>query len=278
MLERILRDEVKVFLHEDDLARHALSIGALSSEPVKCQLKIKSDLVLAGTPWFKATFNCLGAQLSADFLNNLEGKNINQGEIITFTLPFAVALTGERVALNLLARASSVATYTKKFVDKVHGSGVKILDTRKTTPGLRALEKYAVVKGGGHNHRYGPSDMWMVKDNHKTFFGGVVPAVKHFRNLGASYTPIEVEVHDLKELEEVLKLGIKHVMLDNFSPDEVKQALKVKEDGVTYEVSGGITLNTIAGYIIEGVDAISIGLLTYGAPPVDISLKYGARL
>ncbi len=278
MLEKVLESEVKHFLIEDDIARHALVLSRLPKENIQCVLKIKSDLVLAGLPWFRATFDFLGASLGNDFLAQEEGRKLSAGTQFDFSLPFAVALSGERVALNLLAKASAVATHTARFVDAVAGSGIKILDTRKTTPGLRNLEKYAVVAGGGYNHRYGPSEMWMVKDNHKTFFGGVTNAVSFFKELHGMYTPIEVEVHDLNELEQALGLGVRHIMLDNFSPLQVKQAVALKNNDTTFEVSGGITLETIKNYIIDGVDAISIGALTYGAPPVDISLKHGARL
>lgn len=278
MLQKVIENNIKQFLEEDDFSRHALVASRLPMDKVCCSLKIKSPLVFAGSDWFIATFNYLGADLAPDFLKKYEGKKLAEKETIDFALPFALALTGERVALNLLARASAIATHTNRFVEAVSGSGIKILDTRKTTPGLRSLEKYAVVTGGGFNHRYGPTDMWMVKDNHKTFFGGVEQAVNFFENLNGAYTPIEVEVHSLKELEAALELGIKHIMLDNFSPELVKQAVKFKKEDTTFEVSGGITLETIKNYLIEGVDHISIGSLTYGAPPVDISLKHGAKL
>lgn len=278
MIEKVIEAEVEKFLQEDDLSRHALVMSRLPMDEVKCTLKIKSHLIFAGSPWFRTTFNYLGAKLSPSFLQELEGQKLNAQTSFDFTLPFAVALTGERVALNLLARASAVATHTARFVELTKDSGIKILDTRKTTPGLRNLEKYAVVMGGGYNHRYGPSEMWMVKDNHKTFFGGVENAVNFFKDLKGAYTPIEVEVHDLNELEQAMKLGVRHIMLDNFSPAQVREAVNQKNKDTTLEVSGGINLETIKNYLISGVDAISIGSLTYGAPAVDLSLKHGAKL
>lgn len=278
MLANVLKAEVEHFLVEDDYARHGLVMSRLPMDEIKCSLKIKSDLVFAGSPWFRATFAALGTNLSDSFLQELEGQSLKAGEQFDFKLPFAVALTGERVALNLLARASAVATHTSRFVEAVKGFDIKILDTRKTTPGLRNLEKYAVVMGGGYNHRYGPTEMWMVKDNHKTFFGGVENAVNFFKDMKSAYAPIEVEVHDLNELAQALELGVRHIMLDNFEPAKVKQAVALKNKDTTFEVSGGINLETIKNYLIDGVDAISIGSLTYGAPPVDISLKHGAKL
>ena len=148
------------------------------------------------------------------------------------------------------------------------------MDTRKTTPGLRTLEKYAVRVGGGVNHRFSQTDLWMIKDNHKSFFGGVEGAVNFFKNSGSFYRPIELEVHNLDELNEGREFGIKHFMLDNFSPKLVSEAIDTKLEGETFEVSGGVTLESLSNYLIDGVDTISVGKITYGATPVDISLKY----
>ena len=277
MLQKVIEKDIERFLEEDDLQRHIGVATSLPMDSVHCALKIKSPMTLAGTAWFTATFNYLGADLPKDFLQDMEGKEFSEPYQIDFELPFAIALTGERVALNLLARASAVATHTKRFVDLAKNSSVRILDTRKTTPGLRSLEKYAVTVGGGLNHRFGPTEMWMVKDNHKTFFGGVQAAVNFFKSQASAYAPIEVEVHDLSELSEALELGVNHIMLDNFSPTMVKEAVKSKKPNTTIEVSGGMTLSTLSEYLIDGVDFISVGSLTYGAPPVDLSLKHGAK-
>jgi nicotinate-nucleotide pyrophosphorylase (carboxylating) len=268
-----IRADLERFFVEDDLGRNGYYTQSLPTDSVTCSLKIKDDLTIAGMPWFIESFRFLGAKLSDELLQ-WEGKFLKKGSELNFELPFSLALTGERIALNLLQHASSIATYTTQFVDKAEKYKIAILDTRKTTPGLRALEKYAVRTGGGYNHRLGQTDMWMVKDNHKSFFGGVTEAVEFFKSQQGFYTPIEVEIHDLAELEVARELGIRHLMLDNFSPDQIREAVKVKAEGMTYEVSGGVRLDTIDNYLIEGVDAISIGALTYGAPAVDISLKY----
>lgn len=270
----ILSKEIEAFLKEDDLFNHPLYFTSLPQKNVRAKIKIKSDLILAGTPWFQTTFKYLGSDI--EDLKKFEGKKFKSGEEIELKgqLSLAAALTGERVALNLLQKASSIATFTNQFVEKVQELGIKILDTRKTTPGLRNIEKYAVVIGGGYNHRMGQTDLWMVKDNHKKCFGGLIPAVEFFKKLNGFYTPIEVEIHDLKELEVALEVGIKHVMLDNFSKSDIQKAISIKPQGVTYEVSGGVNLSNISDYCIKGVDAISIGSLTYAAPAVDISFKY----
>lgn len=263
------------FYEEDDLSRNIFYQESLPTDVVKCQLKIKSALILAGLPWFEAAFQYLDEdfKLSSEIMSQ-EGAHKLKGDVIDFNLPFNIALNGERIALNLLSHGSSIASFTNEFVKKASKSGIKILDTRKTTPGLRSLEKYSVRCGGGYNHRLGQTDLWMVKDNHKKFFGGVEQAVDFFKSVGSFYNDIEVEIHDLVELEKALEMGINHLMLDNFSPEDIEQAVSIKKDKVTYEVSGGITLDTIDDYLLPGVDAISVGRITYGAPPVDISLKY----
>lgn len=261
------------FFDEDDLGRNQFYMQDLPNEVVECSLKIKSNLILAGIPYFNEAFRYLGAETGLDVWE-LDGKKFRKGDVINFKLPFGIALTGERIALNLLQKASSIATYTNEFVEKAQNYEIAILDTRKTTPGLRALEKYAVRLGGGYNHRLGQSDVWMVKDNHKNFFGGISNAVSFFTGMQGFYTPIVVEVHNENEFEECLDLGIKHIMLDNFSRDEILKLIERKSNQMTIEISGGVTLENIDDYLIDGVDAISIGSLTYAAPAVDLSLKY----
>lgn len=274
-LDRTLKNTIEKFYQEDDLSRNLFYQESLPADLVKCSLKIKDDMILSGLPWFQESF----AYLKSDFklptsLIENEGKKLTKGTEFNFDLPFNVALNGERIALNLLSHGSAIATFTNLFVEKTKGTNIKILDTRKTTPGLRSLEKYSVRQGGGYNHRLGQTDLWMVKDNHKKFFGGVKEAVSFFKSVGSFYNEIEVEIHDLEELNQALELGVRHMMLDNFSPADIRSAISLKREGTTYEVSGGINLESIDDYLIEGVDAISIGRITYGAPPVDISLKY----
>ena len=261
---------------EDDLTRNLSYMQSLPAEMVECHLKIKSDLVLSGTKIFANSFNyllndCLDENILKDFEGSFLAKSENH--IFKFNLPFNIALTGERIALNLLHRSCSISTMTKQFVELASPFGISILDTRKTTPGLRSLEKAAVVTGGGKNHRLGQTDIWMIKDNHKKIFGGLREAVLFFQSVGGFYTPILAEIHDLEELKQAIDLNIKHVMLDNFDPSDVRKAVQSKPDNITYEVSGGITLDTISDYLISGVDAISIGSLTSFPERVDLSLK-----
>jgi nicotinate-nucleotide pyrophosphorylase (carboxylating) len=276
LLQSSLNQFLATKFEEDDLSRNASYMTSLPSDMVECQLKIKSNLILSGTEIFANTFNYLKADcLDEHIFKDQEGNMFLAKDKVNFTfnLPFNIALTGERIALNLLHRSCAISTMTKKFVDMAKPYGIAILDTRKTTPGLRSLEKAAVVAGGGHNHRLGQTDMWMIKDNHKKFFGGLKQAVDYFHSVGSFYTPLLAEIHDLEELQQAFELKIAHVMLDNFSPSDVKKAIALKPQNVTYEVSGGMTLETISDYLIPGIDAISIGSLTSFPERVDLSLK-----
>ncbi len=275
-----IKKVLESFFIEDDLSRNFTYIKKLPNNMVDCRLKFKSDMTVAGLNYFFESFNYL-LKKRRDFSEFLdfEGNSVlaTEKKEITFELPFGVAITAERIALNLLQHASSIATFTNEFVQKAKSKNIKILDTRKTLPGLRAIEKYAVTVGGGFNHRYGQSDMWMIKDNHKTFFGGLKEAYDFFLSLNQFYTPILSEIHSLEELRQAIELNIKHVMLDNFSPEQIHAAVKIKPSNMTYEVSGGIRLHNIEDYLIEGIDAISIGALTYAAPQVDVSMKIGKK-
>jgi len=265
----------ELFFAEDDMLKNFSYTSSLPAEPVECSIKIKDDMVLAGLPFFFEIFNYL-ADSKIDYKKYMEfeGKSFKKSDFeeINFELPFNVVLSGERIALNLLQRASSIATFTSQFVKKA--GDIKILDTRKTTPGLRFIEKYAVEKGGGFNHRFGQMDAWMVKDNHKNIFGSVEKAIHFFQNLHSFYQPIIVEIHSLDELARAYSAGAKHFMLDNFSPTDIHEAVKSKKSDMSFEVSGGISLANIEEYLISGIDAISSGSLTYNAPHVDLSLKF----
>lgn len=290
------QNEIAHFLAEDGLTQNDFYLLSLPRHPVACQLKFKSaGTFIAGLPTFFEVFRTLllwqhdQTFLPAEELQRLlsyEGTYQKNPITLTFTLPFNVVLNGERLALNLLQRASSVASLTYQFVEKVqkyhsaHSANstkkIAVLDTRKTTPGLRSLEKYAVRVAGGHNHRFSQTDMFMIKDNHKQFFGGLTAAYNYFQSIGHFYAPIISEIHQLEELEEAKNLPeLRHFLLDNFSADQIKQAIQRKLPSWTYEISGGIRLNNVDDYLMEGVDAFSIGNLTYNPTPIDISLKFG---
>ncbi len=181
-------------------------------------------------------------------------------------------LSAERTALNLLGRLSGVATLTRAYVDAVAGTGARIIDTRKTTPGLRALEKYAVRMGGGANHRFGLDDAILIKDNHVAACGGVAQALRRARAHAGHMVKIEVEVDSLGQLREALEGGPDIIMLDNFSLTDLREAVAMVSGRVTLEASGGVDLSTVADIARTGVDLISVGALTHSAPVMDIGL------
>jgi len=180
-------------------------------------------------------------------------------------------LTGERVALNFLGRLSGIATLTRRYTEAVSGTGAIVLDTRKTTPGLRALEKYAVARGGGTNHRFGLDDAVLVKDNHLRAAGSVTQAVERVRAL--TDLPVEVECESLDQVREALAAGVEAILLDNMPLDELRAAVAITDGRARLEASGGVTLENIRAVAETGVDEISVGALTHSARSLDVSLE-----
>jgi len=181
-------------------------------------------------------------------------------------------LTGERTALNLLGRLSGIATITRDVVARLDGLPTRVVDTRKTTPGLRALEKYAVRVGGGSNHRYGLDDAVLVKDNHVALAGGIAEAVRRVRQSGGHMLKLEVEVETLAELDEALALGVDAVLLDNMELETLREAVRRARGRALTEASGGIRPETVRAVAETGVDLVSIGWLTHSAPALDVAL------
>jgi nicotinate-nucleotide pyrophosphorylase (carboxylating) len=190
--------------------------------------------------------------------------------------PVRAILTGERTALNLLGRLSGVATLTRTYVKAVEGTGARVVCTRKTTPGLRALEKYAVRCGGGANHRFGLDDAVLIKDNHLAVAGGVRPAVERARAAVGHMVTVELEVDTLEQLEEGLAVGVDAVLLDNMDPETLRAAVTLVDGRCLTEASGGIDLDTAAAVAATGVDLLSVGALTHSAPWLDVSLEVEA--
>jgi nicotinate-nucleotide pyrophosphorylase (carboxylating) len=201
-----------------------------------------------------------------------DGQSVERGAVIaTVQGPGQVLLTAERTALNLLQRMSGIATLTARYVDAVRGTKTKILDTRKTAPGLRALDKWAVALGGGTNHRHGLYDMVLIKENHVAAAGGIRAAVARVRGQDARKRPIEVEVRSLVELAEALSLGLDQIMLDNMDLAQMQEAVHLAEGAVPLEASGNVSLATVAEIAATGVDYISVGKLTHSVEAFDIS-------
>lgn len=241
------------------------------------RLIVKQDGVLAGVELAQAIAHQYDPGLSMK-VYIMDGATVHQGDI-AFTLlgDQRSILVVERLILNFMQRMSGIATQTRAYVDAVAGTGCRVLDTRKTTPGLRAIEKWAVRIGGGQNHRMGLYDMLMIKDNHADFAGGIPQAViaaKAYLAQNGLDLPIEVETRNMDEVESALAVGgIQRIMLDNFTPAELRVAVDHIAKRYETEASGGIVLSTIREYAETGVDFISVGALTHSVPSLDLSLK-----
>ena len=243
-----------------------------SADRGKAEFVIKAPGVIAGLEFAELTFATLDS--SARFLAKVEdGAIVNPGQIIGEINASVIALlSGERTALNFMQRASGIATMTRRYVDAVSGTNAKIYDTRKTVPGLRMLDKYAVAAGGGENHRLGLHDMYLVKNNHIDRAGSIKAAVERIRGRATAQT-IMVEVRNAKELDEALALRPDFILLDNMSNDEMRAAVKRAGGRVPLEASGGITLDNVRSVAETGVDRISIGALTHSVQALDISMR-----
>ncbi len=243
----------------------------------KAKLIIKDEGILAGIELAKEIFKFYDNKLIINVLIE-DGACVKKGDIAfeIFGSSRSILAT-ERLVLNFMQRMSGIATQTNKIVKLVENFPTRILDTRKTTPGLRLIEKWAVRIGGGHNHRIGLYDMIMLKDNHIDYAGGIknsiLQAHEYLKNTGKDLK-IEVEVRDEQELAEVLEIGgVNRIMLDNFSPERISEALKIIPKSYEIEASGGITIENIESYAKTGVDFISIGALTHSFKSLDMSLK-----
>ncbi len=239
----------------------------------KAKLICKQDGVIAGLSVFERVFVLLDESTKLHFYCK-DGDNVKKGEIIAeIEGDISTILSGERTALNYLQRMSGIASHTRKIVNLLEGSGVKLIDTRKTTPNNRIFEKYAVKVGGGSNHRFNLSDGVMLKDNHIAVAGGIKQAVTMAREYTSFIHKIEVEVENLDMVLEALEAKADIIMLDNMSLDEMKEAVKVIDKRALIECSGNLTLENIAGLREIGVDYISSGALTHSSPILDLSLK-----
>ncbi len=239
----------------------------------RVDLICKQDGVIAGLSVFVRTFALLDETAEAE-LSVQDGDEVKRGQKLgRITAGMRALLSGERTALNFLGRMSGIATYTRSAAKLLEGTNTELLDTRKTTPGLRSLEKYAVRMGGGSNHRFNLSDGVLLKDNHIGAAGSVTAAIESARAYAPFVRKIEVEVETLGQLEEALAAGADIVMLDNMDDETLKQAVKLAKGRAETEISGNVTKENIAKYASYGVDYISSGALTHSAPVLDLSLK-----
>lgn len=256
-----------------DITTEALVPG---EERGKARIVARQKLVTAGLPLAKMVFRELDPALSVEIAAG-EGATVEAGtDLLRLEGRLRPILTGERTALNILQHLCGIATETARFVERVRPSRARILDTRKTIPGLRRLQKYSVRMGGGENHRLGLYDAILIKDNHLAVLaaageGKIARAIRLAREARPGF-PVEIEVENVAELEEALAAGVETVLLDNFSPAELKEAVRRGKGRARLEASGGIDLETVAAAAAAGVDCVSLGCLTHSAPAADIAL------
>jgi len=233
----------------------------------------KQDGFVSGLSIAQAVFLMLDVDMRFS-LNAGDGAEVTSGQLLLESKGSARAiLTGERMALNFLGRMSGIATLTRKFVKAVAGTKATILDTRKTAPGLRAIDKLAVQHGGGSNHRFGLYDMILIKDNHIDSAGSISDAIRVVK-AADNQLEVEVEARNIKEVQEALDLGVKRILLDNMSLAEMRDAVAINDGRAKFEASGSVTLQNVREIAETGVDFISVGALTHSAPAFDVSLRW----
>lgn len=268
-IDTIIRNALAEDIHTGDITTLALQLNARRVSGV---LKAKEAMVVCGVDVAARVFQILDS--STVFTTDVtDGVHVQAGAVIArMSGEASLLLQGERVALNLMQRMSGVATLTSLYVQAVAGTGARVVDTRKTTPGLRILDKYAVRVGGGINHRTGLYDGVLIKENHIAAAGGITEAVRRIRAYIPHTLKIEVETENLFDVQEALSAGADIIMLDNMDNQSMKEAVKLIAGRALVEASGGVNLATVRGIAETGVDIISIGALTHSAPAMDISM------
>ena len=273
---KLQADELIRLALQEDITSEDVSTNAVmpTAQQGTVDLIAKEDGIMAGLDVYARVFTLLDPATVVTFQVK-DGDRVKPGDLIgTVTGDIRVLLSGERVALNYLQRMSGIATYTRQVADLLEGSGVTLLDTRKTTPNCRIFEKYAVRVGGGCNHRYNLSDGVLLKDNHI----GAAGSIKNATQMAKAYAPfvrkIEIEVETLEQVKEAVDAGADIIMLDNMTPDTMRQAVELIDGRAQTECSGNITKENIARIREIGVDFVSSGALTHSAPILDISMKH----
>ena len=274
MLTQSVNALIKTALNEDigsgDITTDNLIDPKLAG---RCVIMAKEQMVLAGIDIARQVFQHLDSSMEFQALLS-DGDTADTGTSLAHVQGnLAALLKGERTALNFLQRLSGIATHVAAYVRLIEGSPVQLVDTRKTTPGWRVLEKYAVRVGGAHNHRMGLYDGVLIKDNHIAAFGGVAASISHIRKHVSHLVKIEVEVSTLAQVKEALEVGVDVIMLDNMALADIKKAVAMIQHAALVEVSGNVTQAKLPALASTGVDIISIGALTHGARSVDISMR-----
>ncbi|BCR04506.1 nicotinate-nucleotide diphosphorylase (carboxylating) [Desulfuromonas versatilis] len=270
-IERIIRTALQEDIGHGDVTTMATVEKGTSA---RAQLVAKEDFVLSGIDVARQVFLFLDETIAFEKLIE-DGQRVGRGEVLAWIKgEAATLLQGERVALNLLQRMSGIATLTAQFVEAVKGTGATIVDTRKTTPGLRVLEKFSVRVGGGTNHRTSLYDGVLIKENHIAAAGGIATAVSRARARVPHTLKIEVETQNLDEVGEALEAGADIILLDNMSLEQMREAVKLIDGRALAEASGGVNLKTVRGIAETGVNLISVGALTHSFRAVDISMLF----
>lgn len=270
-IDRLITTALDEDIHYIDVTTDNLLDDSHTSE---AYYLAKDSGVLCGIDIAKRVFELVGGNFSMDIRIH-DGEQVKKGDIIaTMTGSTKTLLKGERTALNILQHMSGIATATHQCVELVAGTNAQITDTRKTLPGLRPLQKYAVTVGGGKNHRYNLSDGAMLKDNHIDAYGGITQAVTALRKKAGHMLQIEVEVRNFDELNEALAVKADVIMLDNMSCEDMKKAVEITAGRAKLEASGNVTLDNIRDVALTGVDIISLGALTHSVTAFDISMKW----
>lgn len=269
--DKYIRLALEEDINSEDVSTNAVMPAYKKGE---VQLICKEDGIIAGLPVFERVFTLLDPQTKVNFLVQDE-DTVKKGQLLaTVTGDIRVLLSGERTALNYLQRLSGIASYTNRVAKLLEGTKTKLLDTRKTTPGMRIFEKYAVRIGGGYNHRYNLSDGVLLKDNHIDAAGGVTCAIKAARNYAPFVRKIEVETENLAMVKEAVEAGADIIMLDNMTTEQMAEAIRLIDGRAETECSGNMTKENIETITRLGVDYVSSGALTHSAPILDISLKH----
>jgi nicotinate-nucleotide pyrophosphorylase (carboxylating) len=272
-IDRIIRQALREDIGMGDLTTMATIEPGTTA---RAELVAKEDFVLAGLAVARQVFKVLDPAIAFEMLT-VDSRPVRRGEVIAWLKgDAALLLQGERVALNLLQRLSGIATMTARFVKEAEGTGARILDTRKTTPGLRLLEKYAVRMGGGRNHRFSLADGVLIKENHIAAAGSLTAAVQRAKDRVPHTLRVEVETRDLDEVAEALAAGAEIILLDNMDNDTLRRAVQLVDGRAQTEASGGVNLETVRAIAETGVDFISVGALTHSVRAVDISMLFQA--
>jgi nicotinate-nucleotide pyrophosphorylase (carboxylating) len=277
-ISKILLDEIESNVASaviEDCGSGDLTAGLIPADKVgRATVITREAAVLCGTPWFDRCFRNFDPHVNIVWNANDGDRIAGNQTLCTIEGNARALLSGERPALNFLQTLSATATITRTYVDAVAGTKAAIFDTRKTLPGLRLAQKYAVKTGGGVNHRIGLFDGILIKENHIIAAGGIAPALKQAFALAPMGVTVQIEVENLNQLEVALAAGVKLVLLDNFTPDLMRAAVKLNAGRAQLEASGGITLANVRSYAETGVDRISIGALTKDLKAVDLSMRF----